>query len=120
MKKTVLLCLCLIWIALPGCQSHPTSPSERPLIGITTAYSPERNSLSVPAPYVDAILANGGIPIVLPAIENQEAIKRYVEALDFLQRINTRLAAKFRTDLDIENMTKEATAFDDACREQGA
>lgn len=39
---------------------------------------------------------------------------RYVEALDFLQRINTRLAAKFRTDLDIENMTKEATAFDEA------
>lgn len=39
---------------------------------------------------------------------------RYVEALDFLQRINTRLAAKLRTDLDIENMTKEATAFDDA------
>jgi len=41
---------------------------------------------------------------------------RYVEALDFLQRINTRLAAKFRTDLDIENMTREATAFDVACR----
>ncbi len=39
---------------------------------------------------------------------------RYVEALDFLQRINTRLAAKFRTGLDIENITKEATAFDKA------
>ncbi len=90
MKKTVLLCLCLIWIALPGCQSHPTSPSEKPLIGITTAYSPEHNSLSVPAPYVDAILANGGIPIVLPAIESQEAIKRYVEALDGLVLIGGR------------------------------
>lgn len=39
---------------------------------------------------------------------------RYVEALDFLQRINTRLAAKFRTGLDIENMTKQATAFGEA------
>ncbi len=39
---------------------------------------------------------------------------RYVEALDFLQRINTRLAAKFRTDQDIEVMTKEAMAFDEA------
>ena len=42
---------------------------------------------------------------------------RYVEALDFLQRINTRLAAKFRTDHDIEGMTSEAVAFDDACKD---
>ncbi len=90
MKKTVLLCLCLIWIALPGCQGHHTSPSERPLIGITTAYNPEHHSLSVPAPYVDAILANGGIPIVLPAIESQEAIERYVGALDGLVLIGGR------------------------------
>ena len=42
---------------------------------------------------------------------------RYVEALDFLQRINTRLAAKFRTDHDIEDMTNEAVAFDEACKD---
>ncbi len=42
---------------------------------------------------------------------------RYVEALDFLQRINTRLAAKFRTDHDIEGMTNEAVAFDEACKD---
>jgi DNA-binding GntR family transcriptional regulator len=42
---------------------------------------------------------------------------RYVEALDFLQRINTRLAAKFRTDHDIEVMTSVAIAFDEACQD---
>jgi putative glutamine amidotransferase len=90
MKKNVLLCLCLIWIALPGCRNHHTPSSDRPLIGITTAYNLEHNSLSVPAAYVDAILANGGIPMVLPAIESQDAIKRYVEALDGLVLIGGR------------------------------
>ncbi|WP_343079271.1 GntR family transcriptional regulator [Ostreiculturibacter nitratireducens] len=42
---------------------------------------------------------------------------RYVEALDFLQRINTRLAARHRSDRDIERMTGLAKAFDEACRE---
>ncbi|MCP4452397.1 MAG: hypothetical protein GY809_13120, partial [Planctomycetes bacterium] len=79
MRKTIMSCLCLIWIALPGCQSQHTASSERPLIGITTAYDEQQNTLSVPAAYVDAISANGGIPILLPAIESQEAIQRYVE-----------------------------------------
>jgi DNA-binding GntR family transcriptional regulator len=41
---------------------------------------------------------------------------RYVEALDFLQRINTRLAARNRTDAEISQMLKLAKAFDKACR----
>ncbi|MEX0304656.1 MAG: GntR family transcriptional regulator [Leisingera sp.] len=41
---------------------------------------------------------------------------RYVEALDFLQRINTRLAAEFRTEADLEQMTRDAAAFEEACR----
>lgn len=40
---------------------------------------------------------------------------RYVEALDFLQRINTRLAARNRSDRDIRRMTELAKAFDAAC-----
>ena len=42
---------------------------------------------------------------------------RYVEALDFLQRINTRLAAKFRTATDLDLMTEAAKAFDSASAE---
>ena len=41
---------------------------------------------------------------------------RYVEALDFLQRINTRLAAEFRGEADLKQMTKDAEAFEEACR----
>lgn len=40
---------------------------------------------------------------------------RYVEALDFLQRINTRLAARNRAEQDLKHMTKLAKAFDAAC-----
>ncbi len=42
---------------------------------------------------------------------------RYVEALDFLQRINTRLAAQNRRDDEIQKMTVMAAAFDRACAE---
>jgi DNA-binding GntR family transcriptional regulator len=42
---------------------------------------------------------------------------RYVEALDFLQRINTRLAAKFRTATELDLMTEAAKAFDRASAE---
>jgi len=41
---------------------------------------------------------------------------RYVEALDFLQRINTRLAAKSRTEADLAKMTSQASAFETACQ----
>jgi DNA-binding GntR family transcriptional regulator len=40
---------------------------------------------------------------------------RYVEALDFLQRINTRLAARYRDDAELELMLAKAKAFDEAC-----
>jgi DNA-binding GntR family transcriptional regulator len=41
---------------------------------------------------------------------------RYVEALDFLQRINARLAARFRTDADIVRMEALVRTFEEACR----
>lgn len=41
---------------------------------------------------------------------------RYVEALDYLQRINTRLAARNRTEAEVDAMIAKAKAFDEACR----
>lgn len=46
---------------------------------------------------------------------NMSDFPRYVEALDFLQRINTRLAAQNRTSADIERIVQAADAFDEAC-----
>lgn len=41
---------------------------------------------------------------------------RYVEALDLLQRVNTRLAARNRSPADLERMARLAGVFDDTCR----
>ena len=41
---------------------------------------------------------------------------RYVEALDFLQRINARLAARHRAEADVGRMEALCAAFDAACR----
>lgn len=46
---------------------------------------------------------------------NLAEFPRYVEALDILQRINTRLAAKHRTAADIHRMLQRAKEFDAAC-----
>ena len=90
MKKIALYCLVLVWFALPGCQSPLASTSDKPLIGVTTVYNQENHTLAVPAPYVDAIVNNGGIPIVLPALEDRDAIQRYVETLDGLVLVGGR------------------------------
>lgn len=41
---------------------------------------------------------------------------KYVDALSIAQRINTRLAAELRTDLDLETMAKRQQEFEDAVR----
>ena len=46
--------------------------------------------MSVPAAYVDAVSDCGGIPLVLPALDDLEAIRRYVAELDGLVLIGGR------------------------------
>lgn len=40
-----------------------------------------------------------------------QSFPKYVEALDITQRMNTRLAAELRTELDLRNMAKRQKAF---------
>lgn len=44
-------------------------------------------------------------------------LPRYVEALDFIQRTTTRLAARNRTEEDLEELTRLAEAYDATCLE---
>ena len=68
-------------------------------------------------------LSADGLVVVLSNRSNSGApidfagFPRYVEALDFLQRINSRLAAQNRTEDEIQKMTVMAKAFDRACSE---
>jgi putative glutamine amidotransferase len=79
------LCTCVFW-ACGGCQS--SQEPSRPLIGITSVYEPAKPGKSakttVEFSYVSAVTENGGIPVVLPTIDDEQALERYVSTLDGL------------------------------------
>jgi len=87
-KQTTKKILVLLWLAiLPaygGCKS--TCAPSRPLIGITSVYkvndANESASTLVNFAYVRAVAENGGVPVVLPTICDEEILQRYVEQLD--------------------------------------
>jgi putative glutamine amidotransferase len=76
----------LVLLACLGCQSQSTSYS--PLIGITSVYKvDDPNSsahTSVNFAYVRAVAENGGVPLVLPTIDDEMILRRYLEELDGL------------------------------------
>jgi putative glutamine amidotransferase len=86
MKKIVgLLCLTVL-IFNVSCRD--TSEPSKPLIGITSVYKVDEQddsvSTSVNFAYVQAVAENGGIPLVLPTISDEEIMQRYVRFLDGL------------------------------------
>jgi len=85
--KKILIFLSLVIIsACCGCQSN--NSSSRPLIGITSVYHIDEDNGSVSTvtgfSYVQAVAENGGVPVILPTIMNEEISKRYIEELDGL------------------------------------
>ena len=86
MKKIVgLLCLTVLIFSVT-CMD--TSEPSKPLIGITSVYKiDEQNnsfSTSVNFAYIQAVADNGGIPLVLPTISDEEIMQQYVRHLDGL------------------------------------
>jgi len=93
----------------PGSPLDETSLSQR----FSMSRSPIREALvRLSADGLVEMLSNRST--IVTAVDLAE-FPRYVEALDFLQRINTRLAAKNRTTSDIEEMYRYAKQFEDAC-----
>jgi putative glutamine amidotransferase len=62
--------------------------SEGPLIGITSVYEPARDrtgaQTTVPFAYVQAVTENGGVPVVLPTVDDERVLREYLERLDGL------------------------------------
>ena len=85
-KRFLIILFLAALAAFPGCQSN--SSSSRPLIGITSVYHVDEDNGSVSTvtgfAYVKAIAENGGVPVILPTITNEEIVRRYVEELDGL------------------------------------
>jgi len=86
-RAVLSLGVCLFWIG-SGCQSSPAPSGTRPLIGITSVYEPAREKKSaqttVGFAYAGAVAENGGVPVVLPTIDEEEVFQKYLEVLDGL------------------------------------
>ncbi len=86
MKKIVILLWLVILTSCVGCRS--TSDLAKPLIGITSVYKVDENdgsaSTMVGFVYVEAVAENGGVPVVLPTVTNEDILQRYVQELDGL------------------------------------
>lgn len=82
MKKVcITLWIVLVFTAF-GCQN-----SSAPLIGITSVYKVNDKGTAhtqIHFNYAQAVAENGGIPFVLPTIDNEQIIQRYVKELDGL------------------------------------
>jgi len=80
----------LFWLAfLLGCAGCRTGPAtSEPVIGITSVYDVNKVSssafASVNFAYVRAVADVGGVPVILPAIDDERIIERYVRQLDGL------------------------------------
>lgn len=79
------LCGCLLWTAA-GCQRPQTLSG--PLIGITSVYEPAKEKTpaqtTVGFAYAAAVAENGGVPVVLPTIDDEQVLQKYLETLDGL------------------------------------
>ena len=86
LKKNLLLLSLVLISVFCGCQGN--NRSSLPLIGITSVYHVDEDDSSVSTvtgfDYVKAVAENGGVPVILPAITNEEILLRYVEELDGL------------------------------------
>lgn len=85
-KKIFLLLSLLAVLVCFGCQSN--SKSSHPLIGITSVYQIDKDKGSISTVvdfnYVKAVAENGGVPVILPTISNEEILQQYIDELDGL------------------------------------
>jgi putative glutamine amidotransferase len=71
-----------------GCQPSQAPSGAGPLIGITSVYEPAKGDKAAEVTagfaYVQAVAANGGVPVVLPTVDDERILRRYLETLDGL------------------------------------
>jgi len=85
--KRVLVILCLV-VLVAGFGCERKGNTSAPIIGITSVYKtgPEEGAAEtvVNFAYVRAVADNGGIPIILPTVDNEKIVRRYLGELDGL------------------------------------
>ena len=82
MKRIYITLWLVLLLTSFGCQ-NPSAP----LIGITSAYKVDDKGAAhtqIHFNYAQAVAENGGIPVVLPTLDDEQIIQRYVKQLDGL------------------------------------
>ena len=86
MKRTFAVMLLALFIAATGCEK-PRGASA-PVIGITSVYKADeatgKEQTLVNFAYVRAVAESGGIPVILPTVDSEMILQRYLEELDGL------------------------------------
>lgn len=86
MKRLLVILWFVVLVVCTGCQSQSTL--SYPVIGITSVYKAEKQGDSaytlVNFAYVRAVADNGGVPVILPTIDDERILRRYLEELDGL------------------------------------
>lgn len=83
MKKVFFVFVLVGLVCFVGCK--PEAASSKPLIGITSVYkTDESGAVWCNFAYVRAVAENGGTPIVLPTLGDEEIVRHYADILDGL------------------------------------
>jgi len=75
----------LAFLLVAPAATAPADDSAKPVIGINVWLATQDTtnvSMSVRSTYVDAVVEAGGIPVVLPAVEDEAVIRQYVQMMD--------------------------------------
>lgn len=86
MRRVLVILWFAVFLGATGCQKQHTIST--PIIGITSVYRADEDTgkeqTFVNFAYVRAVAENGGAPVILPTIDNETILQRYLEELDGL------------------------------------
>jgi putative glutamine amidotransferase len=113
------LCIFLFCMGV-GCQPSHAPSGAGPLIGITSVYEPAEGDKSaeimVGFAYARAVAENGGVPIVLPTVDDERILQKYLSMLDGLVLIGgddiPPEAYGEQADKTVQPLTKERYEFE--------
>jgi len=86
MRRVLLVVWFIVIVSTAGCRKQPYTPT--PVIGITSVYKMDegtgKEQTTVNFAYVRAIAENGGAPVILPTVDDEIIMQRYLDELDGL------------------------------------
>ncbi|MHC4433744.1 MAG: gamma-glutamyl-gamma-aminobutyrate hydrolase family protein [Planctomycetota bacterium] len=86
MKRAFVIVLLALFIAATGCEKQ--LDESAPIIGITSVYKVDdgtgKEQTTVNFAYVRAVTEGGGVPVILPTVDSEVVLRRYLEELDGL------------------------------------